>query len=240
MAAVLACGRGTVVSHQSAAALLGLNGRPPASVDVIAPGDRGRKIDGIRAHPVLTPRREEIGRVDGIPCTSPARTLVDLAGVVRARTLRAGFEQLASDGRLNLTAIEVAARRSPRPGTPLVLLVCAEWRAATAMVPGAKLRSPFEARVLPLLAQTKLSPPLVNAPVDTPGGRLEVDLLWPDHRFAVEADSRRHHGTEIAFERDRWRDRELLRAGYATFRPTWLQIEHEPEAIVDTIATRLT
>ncbi len=235
MTAVLACGRGTVVSHGSAAALLGLSDRPPVVVDVIAPGNRGRKIDGIRIHRVLRPTAGEVGQVDDIPCTSPARTLVDQAGLVGERTLREGFERLVTDRRLDLTAIETAARRSPRPGTPLVLSICAEWRAATAMAPGAKLRSPFEARVLPLLALTDLPPPLVNTPVDTPGGRLEVDLLWPDHHLAVETDSRRHHGTEIAFERDRWRDRELLRTGYATFRPTWLQIEHEPAAIVDTI-----
>jgi hypothetical protein len=240
MAAVLACGRGAVVSHQSAAALLGLSDRVSASVDVIAPGDRGRKIDGIRAHLVLPPLREEVGRAHGIPCTSPARTIVDQAAAVGERTLRAGFERAAADRRLDLDAIEAAARRSPRPGTPLVLAICAEWRAATAIAPGAKLRSPFEARVLPLLAQTHLPPPLVNAPVDTPGGQLEVDLLWPDHHFAVEADSRRHHGTEIAFERDRWRDRELLRTGYTTFRPTWLQIENEPKAVVEAVTARLT
>lgn len=240
MAAVLACGRGAVVSHGSAAALLGLVSRAPVTVDVITPGARGRKIDRVRVHRVLPPTALEVGRVDRIPCTSPARTLVDQAGLVEERTLRQGFERLATRRRLDLPAIEAAARRNRRPGTPLVLAICAEWRAATAMAPRAKLRSPFEARVLPLLALTELPPPLVNAPVDTPGGRLEVDLLWPAHHLVVEADSRRHHGTEIAFERDRWRDRELLRAGYATLRPTWLQIEREPEAIVDTIATRLT
>ncbi len=239
MAAVLACGRGTVISHQSAAVLLALADRAPACVDVIAPGGRGRKVDGIRAHPVLAPLAAEVGRVDGIPCTSPARTLVDQAGRVGKRTLRDGFERLATARRLDLVAIEAAARRSPRPGTPLVLAICAEWRAATEKIPDPRLRSPLEARLLPLLAKTELPAPLVNAPVETPGGRLEVDLLWPEERFVVEADSRRHHGTEIAFERDRRRDRELLRAGYGTLRPTWQQLEREPEAVVDAITARL-
>lgn len=79
----------------------------------------------------------------------------------------------------------------------------------------------------------------INAPGQTPGGRLEVDLLWPDHRFVVEADSRRHHGTEIAFERDRWRDRELMRAGHVTLRVPWRQAEDEPEAVLDAIRARL-
>jgi very-short-patch-repair endonuclease len=239
MAAVLACGRGTVVSHQSAAVLLGLASRAPVTVDVIAPGDGGRKVDGIRVHRVLRPTAEEVGQVDGIPCTSPARTLVDLAGVVRERTLRAGFERAAADRRLNIAAVEAAARRAARPGTPLVLAICAEWRAASALAPDARLRSPFEARLLPLLAATELPAPLVNAAVDTPGGRLEVDLLWPDHSFVVEADSRRHHGADLAFERDRWRDRELMRVGYGTLRPTWRQVEDEPELVLDAIRLEL-
>jgi predicted transcriptional regulator of viral defense system len=81
-AAALACGADAVVSHRSAAALLGLLDKGPAVIDVIAPPSRGRKIDGIRFHRVRMPRLDEVGTVDGIPCTSPARTPVDLASVV--------------------------------------------------------------------------------------------------------------------------------------------------------------
>ncbi|HET7507965.1 MAG TPA: DUF559 domain-containing protein, partial [Solirubrobacterales bacterium] len=71
-------------------------------------------------------------------------------------------------------------------------------------------------------------------------GHIEVDFLWPDHRFVMEADSRDFHGTAPAFERDRWRDRELLRAGFACLRVTSRQAEEEAEAIAATVATRLT
>lgn len=70
-------------------------------------------------------------------------------------------------------------------------------------------------------------------------GRIEVDFLWPDPRFVLEADSRDFHATHIAFERDRWRDRELMRAGYTTLRVTHQQAELEAEAIADTVASRL-
>jgi very-short-patch-repair endonuclease len=43
----------------------------------------------------------------------------------------------------------------------------------------------------------------------------------------------------MAFERDRWRDRELMRAGYSVLRVTHKEAEHESEAVVDTIAARL-
>jgi len=92
---------------------------------------------------------------------------------------------------------------------------------------------------LPLVIQRNLPPPLFNAPVQIANGRIEVDFLWPDHRFVVEADSRDFHGAAIAFERDRWRDRELMRAGYAVLRVTNHQAEREAEAIAETVASQL-
>jgi len=241
MAAVLACGSGTVVSHRSAAALLGLLDPAPVVVDVTASGDRGRCIDGIKAHKGRAPSPTERGTVDRIPCTSPARTLVDLAGICGERSLREAFELAAHQRQLDLDTVEAVLRTGRRRGRPLLRALLAEWRAALDLTPTQPvLRSPLEAKVLPLLARTDLPKPLINAPVQTPGGRLEVDLLWPAQHLAVELDSRRHHGTAIAFERDRRRDRELMRAGYATLRPTWHQVEHEPEAVVAAIAARLT
>ena len=106
-AATLAC-PGAVISHRSAGALLGLLDKGPVVIDVIAPPSRGRKIDGIRFHRVRAPRRDETGTVDGIPCTSPARTLVDLAGIVGDRTLRSCFERAAQRKLLDIPAIEAS------------------------------------------------------------------------------------------------------------------------------------
>lgn len=239
MAAVLACGRGAVVSHRSAAALLGLLDEGPVVIDVIAPPSRGRKIDGIRFHRVRPPRLEETGTMRGIPCTSPARTLVDLAGVVGEWTLRSAFERAARREWLDLAAIE-ASIDPRRRGMKVLLALIEEWRGAAPLLgKRGKLKSPLEAKVLPLLVQRDLPPPLFNAPVQIANGRIEVDFLWPNHRFALEADSRDFHGTAVAFERDRWRDRELMRAGYSVLRVTSLQAEREAEAIADTVAAGL-
>jgi very-short-patch-repair endonuclease len=241
MAAALACGKGAVLSHRSAAALLGLLDKGPAVIDVIAPGSHGRKIDGIRLHLVRPPRLEETGTFDGIPCTSPARTLVDLAGVVGERTLRSAFERAAARRRSMLDIPAIEASIDPRRrGMKVLLRLIEEWRGAAPLLgKRGKLKSPLEAKVLPLLTQRDLPPPLFNAPVDIAQGRIEVDFLWPDHHFALEADSRDFHSTALAFERDRWRDRELMRAGYSTLRVTSLQAEREAEAIAETVAARL-
>jgi len=240
-AATLACGRGALVSHRSAAALFGLVDTGPVVIDVIAPPSRGRKIDGIYQHRVRPPRLEETGTFDRIPCTSPARTLVDLAGVVGKRTLRSAFERAAARRRsmLDIPAIERSIDPRRR-GMKVLLGLIEEWRGAAPLLKTrGELKSPLEARVLPLIARRDLPPPLFNAPVQIAEGRIEVDFLWPDHRFALEADSRDFHGTAIAFERDRWRDRELMRAGYSVLRVTSRQAEQEAEAVADAVASRI-
>lgn len=237
-AATLACGSGAVISHRSAAGLLGLIDKGPVVIDVIASGARGRKIDGIRFHRVRSPRREEVGTVSGIPCTSPARTLVDLAGTVGGWTLRGAFERAAQRQCLDIGAIEAAADPGRR-GVRSLLTLVDEWRSAAPIAKKGRLKSPLEAKVLPLLVRRNLPTPLPNAPVEIQNGRIEVDFLWPDHRFVVEADSRDFHSTPVAFERDRWRDRELMRAGYATLRVTHRQAESEAAAVAETIAARI-
>lgn len=234
----LACGDGAVVSHRSAGALLGLLDKGPTVIDVIAPPSRGRKIDGIRFHRVRAPRRDEAGTVNGIPCTSPARTLVDLAGTVGDWTMRSCFERAAQRRMLDIPAIEASMDPGRRGAKSLRALVD-EWRRAAAVAKKGKLKSPLEAKVLPLVLGRDLPTPLLNAPIETPNGRIEVDFLWPAQRLVVEADSRDFHGTEVAFERDRWRDRELFSVGYNTLRVTHQQAEREASAVADAIAARL-
>lgn len=237
-AAVLACGEGAVASHRSAAALLGLLDEGPMVIDVIAGRSRGRKIDGIKRHRVRPPRLDEEGTVDGIPCTSPARTFVDLAGTVGTRTLRSCFERAAKRGELDVAVIE-ASLDPRRRGAKALRALLDEWRKAAPIARKRRLKSPLEAKVLPLVLRQGLPAPLTNAPVQLAKARIEVDFLWPDHRFVLEADSRDFHGTDVAFERDRWRDRELLRVGYATLRVTSLQAETEPEAVASTVVAQL-
>jgi very-short-patch-repair endonuclease len=238
-AAVLACGEGAVISHRSAAAHLGLLDEGPVVIDVIAPGECGRAIDGIRFHRVRAPRPEEVTRVEGIPCTTIARTFADLAGVVGDRTLRSAFERAAKRRKLDVAAIEASADPRRR-GAPALRALVDEWRQAALASRKRRLKSPLEAKVLPLVVQRGLPAPLANAPVQLVDSRIEVDFLWPDRRFVLEADSRDFHGTELAFERDRWRDRELLRAGYSTLRVTSLQAETEAAAVAATVAAQLT
>lgn len=239
LAAALACGRGAVVSHLSAAALLDLRDQAPVVVDVIACGEAGRTIDGIRRHHVPRPKGGEAGACDGVPCTSPSRTLVDLAGVLGERALRAVTERAAVDGILDLHGIDeiLAARR--RRGARLLRRILREWQPRETVQSQRKrhpdLRSELEARLLMLLTRADLPAPRCNRPLQAGGKRFVVDFLWPEQRVVVETDGRRFHGHAAAFERDRFRDRTLQAAGYRVVRITYAQIEREAELVAATI-----
>ena len=161
-AAVLACGDGAVISHRSAGALLGLLDKGPVVIDVIASGTRGRAIDGICLHRVRPLRTNEVGTVAGIPCTSPARTLVDLAGTVGDWTLRSCFERAAQRKSLDIPAIEASMDPGRRGNRSLRSLID-EWRGAAPIAKKGRLKSPLEAKVLPLVLAPLRSPSSATA-----------------------------------------------------------------------------
>lgn len=238
-AAALAC-PGAVISHRSAAALLGLRKVAPVVIDLIPPVERGRKIDGIKAHRVPFPGASEVRFVHGIPCTSVARTIVDLAGTHGIEKLREVVEMAATERVLDVAEVDAVLASGPkRRGAPALRTVLDEWRPVAETAKYATFRSLFEAKLLPLVAAAQLPLPHFNAPVRAAERILEVDLLWPDERFVVEADSRRHHAIEAAFERDHKRARELLAAGYGVLGVTWREAEREPQAVVAVIRTEL-
>lgn len=231
-AAVLACGAQAIVSHRSAAYLLGIGARAPLVVDVTPPGQRGRAIDGVRFHSVPFPARSELILVDGIPCTDASRTIVDLAGTYGEAQLRDSIERAATERSLDLGAIDAILTAGPRRrGAPCLRRILADWRPVAAKAAYPSFRSLFEAKLLPLVIAAGLTLPDFNVPVRTATRTIEVDLLWPDQRLVLEADSRKHHGIEIAFERDHRRSRELLAAGYTVLRVTWREVEHETPAV---------
>jgi hypothetical protein len=123
---------------------------------------------------VRPPRLDETGTVDGIPCTSPVRTLVDLAGTVGDWTLRSAFERAAQRRRLDIPAIE-ASMDPGRRGMPALRALVDQWRHVAPLTRRGKLKRPLEAKVLPLIARRNIPPPLLNAPVEIANGRIEVD-----------------------------------------------------------------
>ncbi len=232
LAALLASGGDAVVSHGSAAELLGLWQKQPALIDVISRRQGGRKIDGVRWH--LSPvAGDEVDRRDGIICTSVARTLVDLAGRVGDRSLRELVEQASVLQVLNVEDIDRVLARRRRRGAARLRAILAFWRELGENRP--RLRSVLEAKLLASIGDAGLPPPECNVTLQLGVHRLEVDFLWKKQGLVVETDGAKTHQTRAAFRRDRWRDQVLAAAGYRAVRVTWSQLEDELDATLERI-----
>lgn len=237
LAATLACGKGTVVSHGSAAALLGLWQFWPAEIEVIAPVEAGRKIRGIRRRFVPPPLPEQITSKVGIPCTTPSRTIVDVAGLAGEKLLAGTVEQAAVLRVLNVSEIDEILLESRRRGTKKLQRVLEPWRRYS---PRVRVRSRMEAKMLPLLTHHDLPIPQCNKKLKIDGEIFEVDFLWREQRVVVETDGGRYHDNPVAQARDGHRNRALAQAGYRVPRIGWDELRDEPDRAVGEIRRFLT
>jgi len=237
-AAVLACGEGAVISHGTAAAFYELRDRWPVLIDVTGGRQAGRKLDGIRCRRCRYPTPEEIVIHEGVPFSSPARVLVDSAGMLGIPSLRRMVERAAVLRLLDLDALDRAmAQAKRRRGIAALRLILEDWRGDDGSVPD--VRSVFEARVLPRLLAWGLPRPTCNKTLAVGGERLMVDFLWEKQRVVVETDGAGTHENPLAFQRDRLRDQILVAAGYRVSRATWDQMRGELDAVTQRIARTL-
>ena len=231
MAAVLACGTGAVASHRTAAALLGLAPSPSGDIEVTVLRAGARSRRGLRVHITRSFDPAETGKCKGIPCTGPARTLVDLAAVLDRRRLRRALERSIELRILDGRAMDAAlGRANGRRGTGVLRELLADLHGEPAPV-----KNELERLFLELVREAGLPLPVVNAHV----GTYEVDFHWPAARLIVETDGRETHDTPHQFERDRRRDLELTLAGWHVIRIGWRQVVHEPERVVGLLRLRL-
>jgi Protein of unknown function (DUF559) len=225
MAAVLAAGSGAVLSHRSAAALWGI--RPTDRSDIEVSVLRQLRRPGIESHRVaLAP--DEVTAQRGIPVTTPARTLFDLAGVLTPQQLERAIDQAEIRRLGDALSLDALVGRYPRrPGVPAIRAILDANHIGQTIT-----RSGLENRFLAVLDAHGLPRPSTNRIVDLNDGHThEADCLWPACRLIAELDGYDTHGTRRAFERDRRRDRQLQAAGYRVIRITWRQLTDEPDTI---------
>jgi len=231
MAAVLACGPRSAISHWSAGTLWRVRPREGgALVDVTLPFADRRKRPHVRVHRTRQLEPDEVTTFEGIAVTTPARTLVDLSGCLRPRELE---QTLARAERLELVSAEelaaLIARRPRRRGIPeLRSLLAPNGRPALT-------RSEAEERLLALVRKAQLPPPETN----TRFSGFEVDFLWRAERLVVEVDGFAFHSSANRFEQDRLRDARLAAKGLRVMRVTWRQLEREPVAVAARLAQTL-
>jgi very-short-patch-repair endonuclease len=187
-------------------------------------GSRNRP--GIHAHrAALTADEASLSR--GIPVTSPARTIADLA----RRSSDAELERLVAEAQVLglVTEGRLRAYAADRRGA-------ARLRALLERADGpAFTRSEAERRFLALVRNAGLPAPRTNARV----AGFEVDFLWPRARLVVELDGWRFHSSRKRFEDDRARGAALVAAGLRVLHVTWRQLAERRETVVARVAQAL-
>ena len=225
MAAVLACGPDSLLSFGSAGGLQGIRPTAASLIDVTSPGRSGRRRDGLRIHTAATILPGDLTVVDGIPCTTVARTIFDLAGVLSESAIEYTIHRAQTKRLFDRSAVEQTMRRLPaRRGAPVLRRILSISDRSED-----ELRSGLERKLLRICRGAGLPGPRTDHWIALPDGHgYEVDFCWPEQRLIVEVDSPLFHDTERGFENDRRRDRRLTLAGWRVVRFTERDLAQRP------------
>lgn len=230
-AALLACGPNAVLSHGSAAALWKICEPQRSEVHVTIPWRRHRHQPGLRIHRTAHLLPRDVRVEQGLPVTSPARTLLDEAASLTSRE----FER-ELDEALNVLQIvrpgdleDVLNRARHRRGAPLLRRLLAARTTETIT------QSEAERMFLRLVREAGLPEPDTQVKLEG----FTVDFLWPQQRVVFEVDGYRFHTSRRAFDRDRRKDQTLKAAGFDPNRVSRDQIKREPLMVLSHVAGAL-
>ena len=232
MAAVLAAGEGAAASHIAAGALLGFLERDRRRIDVtVARGRRDGRPRAFRVHRARSFDRSDVVSVHGIRVVCPARTLVDLAGVLQDAALEAALDTALLKGRISIPALRGYVRdrclgHQRGVGALMKLLDDREHG-----VPESEL----ERGLLRIVKRFRL-PELVRQHREV---RFRVDFAYVRERVIVEVDGRATHGTAEAFREDPRRQNQLVLEGWTILRFTWDDVKNRPDDVASIIRMAL-
>jgi very-short-patch-repair endonuclease len=219
MAAVLLCGNTACLSHTSAAGLHGLLD-PRAADGIHVSGLRNRRVPGwIRLHRVQHLPADETMTHDHLPVTTPARTLLDLAGAAAPADVEHAIIEAVRRRLADHAGIEELLRRYPRKPGARLLRGLLEQAGSPQLT-----RSEAERRLREIIRGAEIARPMTNVRVEG----YEVDAYWPKERVVAEADGFALHSSNAAFQRDRRRDADFGAAGVSVIRFTWHQLTRRP------------
>ena len=224
LAATYACAPGTPITDQPAAWLLGMQEELPRTPHVSTRADGRVRLEDVVVHLREIEPRDVIQRF-GIPCTSPARTILDCAASASIEELE--MLLMAADsgspglerGRLERLVNQNAGRRGIRNLRELITDDPKETDSLN------------ERRMLRICRRLGIPEPETQYEIWTEGRKFRADFCWPDLRLIVECDSWRWHGGKLKREDDTERDQLLAIAGWLVVHFTRNQVKLSPELV---------
>lgn len=237
-AAVLTSGVGAALSHGTAAVLLKLH-RPiePGPIHVVRRyGKRADGRAGLVRHRSRAFDERDRTTAEGLPVTTAARTIMDLADRMRVWELEAMLLTARQRGLLDVNdVVEQHERRRGLRGSGRFL-------AAGRLLAEDGADSILERRARRVLVDAGLRPSSAPHPIACHDGRVRhVDIAFPDDRFGIECDGFASHdpGNDQVFERDRQRWRRMQEAGWRLTWLTWRRLHRDPGSLVDEVTRAL-
>jgi very-short-patch-repair endonuclease len=229
MAAVLVCGDDSAISHHSGGAMWELVSEGP---DLHVSVRRDVRRTGIRVHVRTRLSSADVTVHRGIPVTTPARTLIDLAVHLGPRALERAIEEADKRDVLHWEDLQVALRSVvPGPGVGKLRRVLSRHTFTLT-------ESELERRFLPIARAAGLPEPLTQHELSG----FRIDFYWPGLGLVVETDGLRYHRTPAAQARDAQRDQAHIAAGRIPLRFSHDQITYQPgyvQATLHRVARRL-
>ena len=235
MAAALSCEPSGLVSHVAAGGLQGLLKLRSGLVDITLTRRSGRRRRSVRIHRPRFLGPEEQGRWNGIPCTSPSRTIIDIASKGRRWQTERAIAEAEGLGLLDVEEIErLYALHPGRPGSVAVRTLLGTYEPVEGFT-----RSGYERRMVRLCKRAGIAIPETNHMITTEGRTYEVDCLWRAERLIIECDSHRWHDNPVTAESDALKDQALTDVGWRVHRLRWLQVVRASERAAQTVRNLL-
>lgn len=234
MAAALYFRGDALVSGRAAAQAWGLLDTTQAvgtndPIEVLLAGRNASAPPGVRVRRTARIARQDVRWRDGIPLTSPARTLLGLAAMMEDLELESSLSAAFRKNLVRRSQLGDVMDRNPH------VKGIARLRALLERTESLRdTRSRYERKMLKLLRAAELPLPVTNVYI----GTRQVDGVWPDLKLAYEFDGWLEHRDK--FESDRVRDQHMLIAGHQIFRVSGRQIDRTPFALIARIASMIT
>lgn len=213
LAACWAGGFRAVASHRSAAALWDLAGGRRSIQEITCPRWRRARHDGLVVHESKAFDPVDGMVIEGIPVTTPERTLLDLGAVCHESVVEMALDAAEKRELVTRESVRCALKRLGRSGRNGV---GALRKLLDARSPDRKpTESEMETLLLQVLRRKGFPEPITQYEIRRAGRFVaRVDAAYPEWSIAIEYDSYKHHTGRKAIERDGDRRSRITGAGW--------------------------
>lgn len=230
LAAVLAGGPLALASHLTACRLWDLDGVNSRIIELTVPHDDRPLPEGVMVH--RTRRALTLDAAQGIPATTPERTIQDLAGILPFPVLEKAYMSALHHG--HTTADRMVEQLKTQGGRGV--RGTRKLRKVIPLAEDGRTGGGSEVELRQLIRQAPVPPPVHQLRIPLPtGSNAYPDFSWPDRMKIVEVDGFDSHSTPEQLNSDLIRQNMLMDLGWEIRRFTGRRIRRDPMGVIEEV-----